>query len=63
VVSTGSGYLSASSRRQHFGLGDATRIDEIEIRWPSGLRTELRNLPADRSYRIAEEIEFTADGP
>ncbi len=63
VVSTGSGYLSASSRRQHFGLGDATRIDEIEIRWPSGLRSELRNLPADRSYRIAEEIELTADGP
>jgi hypothetical protein len=63
VVSTGSGYLSASSRRQHFGLGDATRIDEVEIRWPSGLRSELRDLPADRSYRIAEEPELAAGGP
>src|SRR5262245_27245134 len=55
VVATGSGYLSASSRRQHFGLGDATRVDEVQIQWPSGDRQILRDLPADREYRIIEE--------
>ena len=41
VVASGGGYLSGSSRRQHFGLGDATRVDEVEIRWPSGVVQEL----------------------
>ncbi|MFP6640738.1 MAG: CRTAC1 family protein [Myxococcota bacterium] len=54
VVNTGSGYLSGSSRRLHFGLGDATQVDQIEIDWPSGERTELRDLAADRRYEIIE---------
>jgi hypothetical protein len=58
VVSAGGGYLSSSSRRQHFGLDAATRVDELEIQWPSGMRTRLRDLPADRSYRVTEELEL-----
>ncbi len=61
VVSAGSGYLSGSSLRQHFGLGDAARIDEVEISWPSGLRTRIRDLPAGRSYRVVEQMEFGSD--
>ncbi len=57
VVNAGSGYLSSSSKRLHFGLGDATRVDEAEIAWPSGMRTTLRDLPADRRYRIVEGEE------
>ena len=62
VVNSGSGYLSGSSRRQHFGLGEATRVDEVEIQWPSGHRTLLRDLPADRSYRVAEDLEVAGPG-
>jgi hypothetical protein len=54
VVSAGSGYLSSSSLRQHFGLAGATRVEEVEIRWPSGERTILRELSADRLYRVTE---------
>jgi enediyne biosynthesis protein E4 len=53
-VSAGSGYLSAQSLVQHFGLGDETRAEELEIVWPSGDRTLLRDLDADRRYRITE---------
>ncbi len=60
VVSAGSGYLSASSRRQHFGLGDASKVDEIEISWPSGQRTLIRDLRADRRHLITEGVEFAA---
>jgi len=60
VVTTGSGYLSGSSLRQHFGLGNATRVDEVVIDWPSGERSELRDLEVDRLHRVTEEAERTA---
>ena len=42
-VDGGNGYAGQSSRRLHFGLGAATRVDRVEIRWPRGLhgRTEV----------------------
>jgi hypothetical protein len=54
VVTTGSGYLSGSSRRQHFGLGEARRADEVIIEWPSGHRTVLERVPADHFYVVTE---------
>ncbi|MBL9088772.1 MAG: CRTAC1 family protein [Planctomycetia bacterium] len=43
-VDAAGGYLAQSSRTLHFGLGDATRIDEVTVRWPDGkveTRTDL----------------------
>jgi hypothetical protein len=60
VVTAGSGYLSGSSLRQHFGLGNATRVDQVMIDWPSGERTELRDLGANRLHRVTEQAEQTA---
>jgi len=57
VVTAGSGYLSGSSLRQHFGLGDATRVDEVVIDWPSGERSELRDLDVDRLHPVTERVE------
>ena len=54
VVNAGSGYVSSSSKRQHFGLGTAEQIDEVRIEWPSGQRTRLERLDADRAYQITE---------
>ena len=36
-----SGYLSQSSMPLYFGFGDATKIDRIEVLWPSGKKQEL----------------------
>ena len=47
-------YLSHSDRRAHFGLGEATRVDRIEIRWPSGLVEPATALAANRFY-VAHE--------
>lgn len=53
-VLSGGSYLSSNDLRLHFGLGDATRIDELEIHWPSGA-TEHVAIPAiDRIYTIEE---------
>ena len=54
VVAAGTGYLSGSSLLQHFGLGREERAAEIEITWPSGARTTLRDLSADRRYTVVE---------
>jgi hypothetical protein len=53
-VSAGSGYLSGSSLVQHFGLGDETRAAEVVIDWPSGVRTALTDVAADRRYVVVE---------
>ena len=55
-VNGGNGYSSQSSTRVHVGLGAATRIDEIEVRWPSGQREKLPpgSLPVDHLYYVKE---------
>ncbi len=50
----GGSFLSANDGRLHFGLGDATRIDRVEVRWPSGRVDQFRDLAADRAYRVRE---------
>ena len=39
---------------QHFGLGDATRVDALEIRWPSGLMQRVENPPVNDTIRVTE---------
>src|SRR5258706_3992463 len=53
-VDGGNGYASQSSKRLHFGLGAAAKIDALEIRWPSGLLEKLAtaSIPLDRITTI-----------
>ena len=53
-VSPASSYLSSSDPRIHWGLGDATSLDSVTIRWPSGAQQTLQNLSADRIVQIVE---------
>jgi enediyne biosynthesis protein E4 len=55
-VHAGSAYLSGQSLVQHFGLADAT-VADVEIAWPSGARTALRGLAADRRYVVVEGVD------
>ena len=48
------GYYSASDLRIHFGLGDAKKVDLVEIRWPSGTVDTLKDLDVNRLYVIQE---------
>jgi hypothetical protein len=54
TVRGGSSYLSHSDRRMYFGLGTATQVDEVVIRWPSGVQETLKNLPVDTFYTVTE---------
>ena len=53
-VRGGGGYLSSNDQRLHFGLGSESAMKRIEIQWPSGLKEELMNVPADAIYTIVE---------
>jgi enediyne biosynthesis protein E4 len=54
IVRGDGSYLSHSDVRAHFGLAEATRIDRIEIRWPSGLVETATGLAANQFY-VARE--------
>ena len=53
-VMSGSSYYSQSDFRLHFGLGAATRVDAIEIAWPSGAKETHRDLAANHLYTCRE---------
>ncbi len=54
-VHAGSAYLSGSSLIQHFGLGAATRVEALDVSWPSGRRSRLTDLAVDQRLTITEE--------
>ena len=50
----GMSYQSAQDPRLHFGLGGRTKIDTLEIIWPSGMTTKVANIKADRIIAVEE---------
>jgi hypothetical protein len=59
-VRSGGSYISQSDLRIHFGLGERTAVDLIEIQWPSGAVDRLRNIPSDQFVKIVEGGSLTA---
>lgn len=47
-------YLSQSDLRLNFGLGTHTRVDELEISWPSGQVERLQNIGVNRFLTLVE---------
>jgi len=54
VVRTGSSYLSQSELPLTFGLGQASKADEVAIVWPSGKRDVLGALDGGQEYTVTE---------
>ncbi len=53
-VATSGGFMSSSDKRVHFGLGAERSMASLEIRWPSGVVQQLKNLKADRILTVRE---------
>jgi hypothetical protein len=53
-VRSGSSYLSQSELPVTIGLGEAARVDRLEVSWPSGTRDVLQNVPAGQALTIRE---------
>jgi len=53
-VNGGNGFASQSTMRVHFGLADASQIESVEVRWPSGRKQEFGALEANKIYKVTE---------
>ena len=53
-IQTGTGYWSQNSLTQHFGLGAASEIIEVKVRWPSGSIQTFHDVAVDQYVRLQE---------
>ncbi|MFK7809898.1 MAG: FG-GAP-like repeat-containing protein [Saprospiraceae bacterium] len=67
-VRSGQSFSPMSSLTIHFGIGEATEIDNIVIKWPSGIITNLENPAINQTHNLVEaeclltESELQVDG-
>jgi hypothetical protein len=53
-ATTSVGYGSCSDRRVHFGLGNDSSIERIDMVWPSGIRQSLGKTAVNQILKIQE---------
>ena len=53
-VVSGASYASQNDLKLHFGLGSATKIDKLEVKWPSGALETVSIVGCDRAVTIVE---------
>ena len=53
-VRSGDSYISQSDMRLHFGLEKRTKVDSIEVRWPSGTVDKITGVGVNRVITIKE---------
>jgi enediyne biosynthesis protein E4 len=59
-VRSGSSFISNNDMRVHFGLGTTTKIDSVEVRWPSGLVENFTKVSMDKLNELKEGTGSTA---
>jgi hypothetical protein len=62
-VFSGGSYGSSSDRRLHFGLGSTTKVDKVEIVWPSGMKEDILNPSADTVITVVEGHGLSSSMP
>ena len=63
MVKTGSSYLSQSELPLTFGLGTASKVEQVEIRWPSGQVDRLGPQDAGQTLVVVEAKGVTEAHP
>jgi len=53
-VFSGGSYLSQSEQILHFGMGSATMVDRLQVRWPTTKTQEWKHIAADQTVTITE---------
>ncbi len=54
VVTAASGFSAQNQRRLHYGLGDATDVERVVIRWPSGREQTIAHPAVDMLHHVSE---------
>jgi enediyne biosynthesis protein E4 len=53
-VLSGGSFVSSNDPRVHFGLGDADKVEAVEIHWPSGLKEKVSLPGVDKIFTVEE---------
>ncbi|RZJ67805.1 MAG: T9SS type A sorting domain-containing protein [Flavobacterium sp.] len=61
-VRSGDGFRYMSSLNTHFGIGSATEIEQVIIRWPSGIVDIIENPATDESLFVLEGSSLAVSG-
>ncbi len=61
-IRSGEGFTYASTLNAHFGLGQATTIDKVVIKWPSGVVDTIMNPAANSAIQVVEGSTLGAQG-
>jgi hypothetical protein len=51
-----SSFYSQSDLRLHFGLGEASQVEGVEVRWPTGIVEKYGNVEVDRIVTLREGL-------
>jgi hypothetical protein len=62
-IKAGSSYQSQNDTRVHFGLGKASSVERLELRWPSGTLDALKDLTTDQILTVREGEGIIGTGP
>ena len=55
TVHSGASYLSHHDLRQHFGLGERSKVDSVEVRWPDGSTSKHLDVAADQTLVVRQQ--------
>jgi hypothetical protein len=53
-IEGGNGFAAQNQRRAHFGLGSASQVDSVVIRWPSGTVQTLSSPAVNTVHQLTE---------
>jgi hypothetical protein len=51
---SGGSFLATHDARELLGIGQATKIDSVEIKWPSRKIDKLTNVPLNKYVKVVE---------
>jgi hypothetical protein len=54
LVQSGTSYLSQSDERRHFGLGGASQVDAVEVKWSDGTTTTVQNVKTNQIIEVRQ---------
>lgn len=54
-VISGRGYLSKTENTLHFGLGAATHVDSIDVKWANGKKQRFYDFPINKTHRLQND--------
>ncbi len=57
------GYLSSMEPILHFGLGDATSVEQVKVTWPDGTKQILTSVPANQVLKLEWKNAAKIDEP